>query len=116
MGESDIFYDDLKKRILDGKRGLGESRDVAGSFSFHRIRDCGDVFRSVSAATAGQIEKSGVSESGHVIRHVVRFQVKAGGSQGIGKSGVGIAGEMTGRDFGEIFEEGLHEVRAQGTV
>lgn len=67
----------------------------------------------VAAATAGEVEESGFGEFGDVVSHVLGFKIEAGGRERVGESGVGVAGDMGCRDFGEIFKEGFHEIRPQ---
>ena len=74
------------------------------------------MFGGVAAAASGEVEEAGVGEFDHVVGHVLGLEVEAGGGEGIGEAGVGVAAEVGGGALVEVLQEGLHEVGAEGAV
>lgn len=77
-------------------------------FSGDGLGDGSDVLGGVTAAATGEVEEAGVGKPGDVVSHVPWLEIEPGGGERVGEAGVGIAGDVSGGDFGEVFEEGLH--------
>ena len=88
----------------------------ARSLAFERLRDGGDVFGRVAAASAGDVDQSTFGEIAEVAGHVRRAEIEAGLGKRIGQAGVRVAGDGDVRFLGESLEKWVHQVGAEGAV
>ena len=70
----------------------------------------------VAAAATGEVEQAGVGEVGHVVMHVRRLEIEAGGRERVGQAGIRVTGNVSGRALGKLLEMGSHEVGPKRAV
>ncbi len=89
---------------------------MRGACAFERFGDGGDVLGRVAAAAAGDVDEAVLCEVAEEAGHVARAEVEAGLGERVGQAGVGVAGDGYVGFLGELFEERVHEVGAEGAV